>query len=96
MKFFAGLDVALKETAICVVDDNGVILKEGTVASEPASIVTWLEALNVGIVRAGLEIGGLSRWLYGELREAGVHAICIDPRKPPASPSDNADQDRSQ
>ena len=81
MKFYAGLDVSLKETAICVVDEKGVILKEGTVASEPASIVTWLEALNVGIVRAGLEIGGLSRWLYGELREAGVHAICIDPRK---------------
>jgi transposase len=53
MKFYAGLDVSLEETAICVVDENGVILKEGTVASEPASIVTWLEALDVGIVRAG-------------------------------------------
>ena len=81
MKFYAGLDVSLKETAICVVDENGVILKEGSVASGRDAIVAWLEKLNVEIAKAGLEIGGLSRWLYGALCDAGVHAICIDPRK---------------
>jgi transposase len=73
--------VSLSETAICVVDENGVILREVSVPSEPDAIFGWLTKLDVAIERAGLEIGGLSRWLYGELRNLGVHAICIDPRK---------------
>ncbi|RUM95438.1 IS110 family transposase [Pseudaminobacter arsenicus] len=81
MKYFAGLDVSLNETAICVVDEEGIILKEGSVPSEPDAIMTWIRRLDVVISRAGLEIGGLSRWLYGELRAAGLHAFCIDPRK---------------
>lgn len=81
MNHYAGLDVSLNETAICVVDENGVILKEGAVPSEPDDICSWLASLDVPIERAGLEIGGLSRWLYGELRVRGVHAVCIDPRK---------------
>lgn len=81
MKYFAGLDVSLNATAICVVDEHGVILKEGSVPSEPDEIMTWLRGLGVAISRAGLEIGGLSRWLYGELRAAGLHAFCIDARK---------------
>lgn len=81
MKFFAGLDVSLNETAICVVDEEGIIFREGSVPSEPDAIMAWIHQLGVAISRAGLEIGGLSRWLYGELRAAGLHAFCIDPRK---------------
>jgi transposase len=81
MKYFAGLDVSLNETAICVVDEEGIILKEGSVPSEPDDIMAWLHALGVVISRVGLEIGGLSRWLYEELRAAGLQAFCIDPRK---------------
>lgn len=81
MTYYAGLDVSLNETAICVVDETGSILKEGAVPSEPQDIVTWLDNLHVDIARAGLEIGGLARWLYAELRALGLQAICIDPRK---------------
>ena len=28
MRYFAGLDVSLEETAICVVDENGILVKE--------------------------------------------------------------------
>ena len=35
MDHFAGLDVSVKETSICIVDDTGKIMKEVKVASEP-------------------------------------------------------------
>jgi predicted NBD/HSP70 family sugar kinase len=69
MKHFVGLDVSLKEVAICVVDQNGVIIREGAVVSEPEEIADWVGSLGLDVARIGLEIGALSRWLYGELRE---------------------------
>lgn len=39
MKHFAGLDVSLEETAICVVDESGRIVKEGRAASEPQALL---------------------------------------------------------
>ena len=82
MKYYAGLDVSLNETAICIVDEAGSIIAEGAVPSDPGGIMEWLEQLGFAAVeRAGLEIGGFSRWLHEGLREAGLNAICIDPRK---------------
>jgi len=42
MKYFAGLDVSLQETAICVVDEDGIIVTEGKAASAPDDLVRWL------------------------------------------------------
>ena len=75
------MDVSLSETAICVVDRDGIVIREGKVASEPEAITAWLIELDISVTRAGLEIGGLARWLYAELRAAGWPAICIDPRR---------------
>jgi transposase len=38
MRYFAGLDVSLEETAICVVDETGLIMKEARAASEPEAL----------------------------------------------------------
>jgi len=38
MKYYAGLDVSLKETSICIVDERRRIVKEGKVGSEPETI----------------------------------------------------------
>ena len=46
MTYFAGLDVSLEETSICVVDETGRIVKELRTASEP-------EALAVGFAGNG-------------------------------------------
>ena len=35
MDHFAGLDVSVKETSVCIVDDTGRIMREAKVASEP-------------------------------------------------------------
>jgi transposase len=78
---FVGLDVSLDETAICVVDDAGAILKEGKAETEPDAIIAWLSAIDGPIERLGLEAGPLSPWLYEGLRAAGVPAICIETRR---------------
>jgi len=45
MELYAGLDVSLKETSICVVDGKGEIVSEGTVISEPAAIAEFIKAV---------------------------------------------------
>ena len=75
MKHYAGLDVSVKETSICIVDEAGRICREMKVVSHPEDLlaVLWLE-------RVGLEAGPLSQWLFSGLAEAGVPAICIETR----------------
>jgi transposase len=42
MDHFAGLDVSVKETSICIVDDTGRVMKEVKVASEPEALLKVL------------------------------------------------------
>ena len=42
MDYFAGLDVSVKETSICIVDDTGKIVREAMVASEPEALCRCL------------------------------------------------------
>jgi transposase len=79
--YFVGLDVSLEETAICVVDDAGEILREGKAETEPEAISTWLKAVGVAIERLGLEAGPLSPWLSQSLQAVGLPAVCIETRR---------------
>lgn len=81
MKYFAGLDVSLQETAICIVDEDGIVVREGRAASEPDNLARWLAAGGLTLARVGLEAGPLSPWLHAGLRAAGLPAICIETRR---------------
>jgi transposase len=81
MKYFAGLDVSLDETAVCIVDEDGVVVRESKVASEPDDVHAWITAAGVTLTRLGLEAGPLSPWLHAGLRAAGLPAICIETRR---------------
>jgi transposase len=81
MKYFAGLDVSLDETAVCVVSEEGVIVREGKADSNPQALVGWLSASGIELQRLGLEAGPLSPWLYEGLRTAGLPAVCIETRR---------------
>ena len=72
MKYYCGLDVSLNNTAICVVNHDGDIIRESEVPTEPAAIDQWLKATGFPMERVGLEAGGLTPWLCHELLAAGL------------------------
>src|SRR5277367_617344 len=80
MDDFAGLDVSVKETSICVVDDTGRIVREVRVASEPEALLQVLSNPGYHFKRVGLEAGPLSQWLFSGLAEAGLPVICVETR----------------
>jgi Transposase and inactivated derivatives len=80
MDHFAGLDVSVKETSVCIVDDTGRIVREAKVASEPAALLQVLRVSDFNFKRIGLEAGPLSQWLFSGLAEAGFPVICVETR----------------
>ncbi len=80
MDHFAGLDVSVKETSVCIVDDTGRIVREVKVASEPDALLPVLTNPTYRFKRIGLEAGPLSQWLFGALAEAGLPVICVETR----------------
>ncbi len=81
MEYFAGLDVSLEETSICIVDREGVVVAEKKATSHPDTIAEALNATGLTLKRVGLEAGQLSPWLHGGLRSHGFPAICIETRQ---------------
>ncbi|GJL53073.1 MAG: hypothetical protein NPIRA02_02050 [Nitrospirales bacterium] len=80
MKYYAGLDVSLKTTAVCVVDHDGTVIKEGMVNSDPQTITTFLVDLGLVFERVGLEAGSLAPWLYHGLSASGLPVLCLETR----------------
>ena len=81
MEYFAGLDVSVKETNMCVVDAEGRIVREAKVASEPEALLAPSGEWGLRLKRIGLEAGVLSQWLWSDLPEAGQPAICVETRR---------------
>src|SRR5271167_4117701 len=80
MKHYAGLDVSVKETSICIVDEAGKICRELKVPSHPEDLLRVLQDPAWNLVRVGLEAGPLSQWLFNGLAEAGLPVVCIETR----------------
>ena len=80
MDYFAGLDVSVKDTSVCIVDDTGKIAREVKVASEPDALLAVLKNPAYHFKRIGLEAGPLSQWLFSALAEASLPVICIETR----------------
>ena len=80
MHHFAGLDVSVKETSVCIVDVTGRLLREVKVASEPEALLQVLMNPSYQFKRIGLEAGPLSQWLFSALAEAGLPVICVETR----------------
>jgi hypothetical protein len=78
MDHSAGLDVSVKETSVCIVDDTGRIVREVKVASEPEALLAVLKNPAYRFKRIGLEAGPLSQWLFSALAEAELPVICVE------------------
>jgi len=80
MEHYAGIDVSLEYSSVCVVDGSGKIARETKVASEPAALIGWLGSLGFGLGRIGLEAGPLSQWLYMAMKQAGLAVELLETR----------------
>jgi transposase len=80
MDHYAGIDVSLEYSNVCVVDAGGKIVREGKVASEPEGLIGWLGSLELGLTRIGLEAGPLSQWLYAGMKQAGLAVELLETR----------------
>jgi transposase len=80
MAYYIGLDVSQKSTAICVVDDSGKVVAQGSALSRPGDISGWIHnRLAVEeIAKVGLEASTLSSWLYTGLVKAGFPVLCLE------------------
>jgi transposase len=68
MEYFAGLDVAMEETAICVIDREGKVVLEIKVTTDPGAIFKAVKPYAAKLRRVGHEAGSLSPWLQVELK----------------------------
>jgi transposase len=80
MTHFVGLDVSVKETAVCIVDHAGKLACERKVPTEPEDIVALLTSIGVDYGRVGIEAGPLSQWLVNGLARAGLPVVCVETR----------------
>jgi transposase len=80
MEHYVGLDVSLKETVVCIVDQSGAIVREAALPSDPETIAEFISANSTNVGRVGLESGATSTWMWTELDRLGLPAICIDAR----------------
>jgi transposase len=80
MEHYAGIDVSLECSSVCVVDASGKIVREGKVASEPDALIGWFRSLGYELSRIGLEAGPLSQWLFAAMREARLAVELLETR----------------
>jgi len=80
MEHYAGIDVSLELSSVCVVDAKGKIIKEAKVGSDPESLVAFFQGLGFAIERIGLEAGPLSQWLYARLTQFGFETVLLETR----------------
>ena len=80
MKRYVGLDVSQDECAICILNEDGTRLYEGTCRTDPDQILLAVSE-NAGTVEKIVhESGPLSIWLTRELAKRGAPVVCIDAR----------------
>lgn len=81
MPHYVGLDVSLKTTAICVVDEQGRRLWRGVCATDPEAISARVLRHAGTDAKAGVETGPMTPWLVHGLRSAGLDVTCLDARR---------------
>ena len=80
MEHYAGLDVSLELTSVCIVDARGQIIRETKVPSHPEDLVRYIQSLKLLITRVALEAGPLSQWIHAGLTAAGFDAVLLETR----------------
>jgi hypothetical protein len=77
---YVGIDVALKESAVRIMDSDGRVVCEARLPSDPDAIADFLEARGLELERIGLEAGCTAAWLFAGLQARGLPAVCLESR----------------
>src|SRR5215471_7776776 len=95
MDHFAGLDVSVKETSVCIVDEMGKIVREVKVASEPEALLAVLANPAYHFKRMGWKLGRCRNGCIAFWPKRLAGDLCRDPAH--AGGTEGADQqDRPQ
>ena len=79
MNYFAGLDVSLKRTAICIVDRDGNIVREGVTDTEPEALISWLRNTRFALQRVGLDSVNVLPGCTRAFRKADYQSFVLRP-----------------
>ena len=81
MKYYVGLDVSMKKTSVCIVNELGKIVHESEVKTDPNALSDAIEKTGLKIELVGFESGSLSHYLVQGFKERAMPAVCMDARK---------------
>src|SRR6202790_1394853 len=79
MDYFAGLDISMDETHVCVLDREGVLVRESKTASTAEAIAGEL-AKTPKWRRLVFETGGMAPILFHGLSQLGLPVVCVESR----------------
>ncbi len=80
MTCYVGLDVSMKETAICGIDEAGERVWVGKSRTDPDVIASVLAERAAGAVKIGMETGPLAVWLWHALKVRELPIVCLHAR----------------
>ena len=81
MKHFVGLDVSMKKTSVCIVNEQAKIVHESEVKTDPHLLADAIKKTGLKIELVGFESGSLGHYLTKGFKERALPAVCIDARK---------------
>ena len=80
MDYFAGLDISMDETHVCVLDREGVVVRESKTESTAQAIAGEL-AKAPSCRRIVFETGRMAPILFHGLSQLGLPVVCVESRK---------------
>ncbi len=81
MTHYAGIDVSLETSSVCIVDGSGAVLRELKAESEPDALAAALTGTGLTFARVGLEAGPMSQWLHAGMAAAGLPVVLLETRR---------------
>jgi transposase len=70
----------MKRTFICVLNEQGKIIHEGSEKTDPHLIMDYFSKINLQEIVVGFESGALSHYLVTGFKERALDPICMDAR----------------
>jgi transposase len=81
MAYYVGVDVGLRASSLCIVDELGAVCLERTAPSEVEEIASVIRGFTERVEGLALETGNLAPWLATGLRAKGFRVVVLEARQ---------------